>query len=91
MLSGKLIIIIFLLLIFYGYDSWRQISVYNDRFVLIRKLQTNNATVEIKQRTKLGTPALSLGLVYTAIKLVLLKVILNKPPKTWSVSPFSKN
>lgn len=35
--------------IFYGYDSWRQISVYNDRFVLIRKLETNNATVEIKQ------------------------------------------
>ena len=35
--------------IFYGSDSWRQISVYNDRFVLIRKLETNNATVEIKQ------------------------------------------
>ena len=47
-------------LLFYGYDSWRQISVYNDRFVLIRKLQTNNATVEIRQRTKSGTPALSL-------------------------------
>lgn len=61
MLSGKLIIII--IFIFYGYDSWRQISVYNDRFVLIRKLQTNNATVEIKQRTKFGTPALSLWLV----------------------------
>ena len=45
MLSGKL----FFFLIFYGYDSWRQISVYNDRFVLIRKLETNNATVEIKQ------------------------------------------
>ena len=39
----------FFIFIFYGYDSWRQISVYNDRFVLIRKLQTNNATVEIKQ------------------------------------------
>lgn len=39
----------FFFLIFYGYDSWRQISVYNDRFVLIRKLETNNATVEIKQ------------------------------------------
>ena len=88
--SDKLIIII-IIIIFYGYDSWRQISVYNDRFVLIRKLQTSNETVEIKQRTKLGNPALRLGLVYTAIKLVLLKVILNKPPKTWSVSPFSKN
>lgn len=39
----------FFFLIFYGYDSWRQISVYNDRFVLIRKLETNNATIEIKQ------------------------------------------
>lgn len=47
-------------LLFYGYDSWRQISVHNDRFVLIRKLQTNNATVEIRQRTKFGTPALSI-------------------------------
>lgn len=39
----------FFFFIFYGYDSWRQISVYNYRFVLIRKLETNNATVEIKQ------------------------------------------